>query len=152
MRAASCAAGTGAAVASICFRHWLPQANVLFIIGGKSNNTDIFETFRAMADALREHFSRLGPTPLFVVAGRGGPNLVRGMGALRDTCEALGLPYRIFGFDSAMSEVVDYARRVNAWMKAGGRERIAATFAKSIGERGAAEKPAPVRAAEKTPA
>jgi hypothetical protein len=25
----------------------------LFIIGGKSNNTDIYETFRAMGDALR---------------------------------------------------------------------------------------------------
>jgi succinyl-CoA synthetase beta subunit len=113
------------AVAAICFKHWLRQANVLFIIGGKSNNTDIFETFRAMADALREHFGRFGPTPLTVVVGRGGPNLVRGMGVLRDTCEALGLPYRLFGFDSAMSEVVDYAREVNEWMKAGGREVIA---------------------------
>jgi hypothetical protein len=34
--------------------------------------------------------------------GRGGPNLVRGFGALADTCEALGLPYRFFGFDSAI--------------------------------------------------
>jgi succinyl-CoA synthetase beta subunit len=113
-------------VAAICFKHWLRQANVLFIIGGKSNNTDIFETFRAMADALREHFGTYGPTPLYVVAGRGGPNLVRGMGVLRDTCEALGLPYRLFGFDSAMSEVVDYAREANEWMKAGGREAVAA--------------------------
>ncbi|TVT71853.1 MAG: carboxylate--amine ligase [Denitromonas halophila] len=113
-------------VASICFRHWLAQSNVLFIIGGKSNNTDIFETFRAMADALREHISKHGPTPLFVVIGRGGPNLVRGMAAFRDTCEALGLPYRFFGYDTAMSEVVDYAREVNEWMKAGGREEIAA--------------------------
>ena len=44
-------------VARICFKHWLAQSNVLFIIGGKSNNTDIFTTFRAMGDALREHFS-----------------------------------------------------------------------------------------------
>jgi succinyl-CoA synthetase beta subunit len=113
------------AVAEICFKHWLKQTNVLFIIGGKSNNTDIFETFRAMADALREHFSRNGPTPLFVVIGRGGPNLVRGMGAMRDTMEALGLPYRIFGFDSDMSEVINYARAVDTWMKAGGRAEIA---------------------------
>jgi succinyl-CoA synthetase beta subunit len=113
-------------VASICFKHWLKQSNVLFIIGGKSNNTDIFETFRAMADALREHFSRHGPTPLFVVIGRGGPNLIRGMGVMRDTMEALGVPYRIFGFDSDMSEVVDYARKVNDWMKAGGREQLEA--------------------------
>jgi succinyl-CoA synthetase beta subunit len=112
-------------VASICFKHWLKQSNVLFIIGGKSNNTDIFETFRAMADAMREHFSHHGPTPLYVVIGRGGPNLVRGMSVMRDTMEALGLPYRIFGFDSDMSEVVDYARKVNDWMKAGGREQLA---------------------------
>jgi len=114
------------AVARICFRHWLSQANVLFIIGGKSNNTDIFETLRAMADALREHFSTHGPTPLYVVLGRGGPNLVRGMGALRDTCDALGLPYRMFGFDSDMSEVIQFAKRADAWMKAGGRDQVAA--------------------------
>ena len=90
-------------VARICYKHWLKQTNVLFIIGGKSNNTDIYETFRAMGDALREHFSRHGASPLYVVVGRGGPNLVRGMGALAETCDSLNLPYRFFGFDSAIS-------------------------------------------------
>ena len=113
-------------VARICFKHWLKQSNVLFIIGGKSNNTDIFETLRAMADALREHFSEYGPTPLYVVLGRGGPNLVRGMAALRDTCDSLGLPYRLFGFDSDISEVIQYARQADAWMRASGRAEIAA--------------------------
>ena len=112
-------------VARICFKHWLAQSNVLFIIGGKSNNTDIFTTFRAMGDALREHFSAHGPTPLYVVVGRGGPNLIRGMGALQDTVEALGLPYRFFGFDSAISEVVNYAQAADRWMKGGGREQVA---------------------------
>jgi succinyl-CoA synthetase beta subunit len=112
-------------VARICFKHWLAQSNVLFIIGGKSNNTDIFTTFRAIADALREYFSERGPTPLYVVAGRGGPNLIRGMGALVDTLEALGLPYRVFGFDSAISEVVNYAQAADRWMKAGGRDQVA---------------------------
>ena len=112
-------------VARICYKHWLKQANVLFIIGGKANNTDIYETFRAMGNALREHFGTLGASPLYVVVGRGGPNLVRGMGALAETCDALGLPYRFFGFDSAISEVVNYAKKIDAWMKAGGREAIA---------------------------
>jgi hypothetical protein len=44
---------------------------------------------------------------------------------LRDTCEALGLPYRIFGFESDMSEVIAYARAADAWMKSGGREQLA---------------------------
>ena len=112
-------------VAAICFKHWLALSNVLFVIGGKSNNTDIYETFRAQADALREYFSEHGPTPLFVVIGRGGPNLVRGMGYFSDTLDALGLPYRIFGFDSAISEVVNYAQAADKWMKAGGRVEIA---------------------------
>jgi hypothetical protein len=112
-------------VAAICYRHFLNQTNVLFIIGGKSNNTDILETFRGMGDALREHFSRHGPVPLYVVVGRGGPNLVRGMGNLADTLDSLGVPYRFFGFDSAISEVVTHARRVDQWMRSGGRAEIA---------------------------
>ena len=113
------------AVASICYKHFLSQSNVLFIIGGKSNNTDILETFRGMGDALREHFATRGPVPLYVVAGRGGPNLVRGFGALADSLDALGLPYRFFGFDSAISEVVAYAKQVDQWMRDGGRDEIA---------------------------
>ncbi|PCD77378.1 ATP citrate lyase citrate-binding domain-containing protein [Pseudothioclava arenosa] len=113
------------AVASICYRHFLKQTNVLFIIGGKSNNTDILETFRGMGDALREHFAKHGPVPLYVVVGRGGPNLVRGMGNLADTLDSLGVPYRFFGFDSAISEVVAYAKQVDQWMRSGGRDEIA---------------------------
>ena len=112
-------------VASICYKHFLEQTNVLFIIGGKSNNTDIHETFRGMGDALREHFATRGPVPLYVVVGRGGPNLVRGFGYLADTLDSLGLPYRFFGFDSAISEVVNYAKQVDQWMRNGGRDEIA---------------------------
>jgi succinyl-CoA synthetase beta subunit len=131
-------------VARICFKHWLAQTNVLFLIGGKSNNTDIYETFRAIGDGLREHFSQHGPTPLYVVVGRGGPNLVRGMGALAETCDALGLPYRFFGFDSAISEVVNYAKKLDAWMRAGGREDIAT----AMGLRPSASRPIVSQAAE----
>lgn len=112
-------------VAAICYRHFLKQTNVLFIIGGKSNNTDIHETFRGMGDALREHFAAHGPVPLYVVVGRGGPNLVRGMGNLAEALDSLGVPYRFFGFDSAISEVVNYARRIDSWMRDGGRAQIA---------------------------
>ncbi|MBF0155197.1 MAG: carboxylate--amine ligase [Magnetococcales bacterium] len=112
-------------ISRITYRHWLKQTNVLFLIGGKANNTDIYETFRAMSDALREYFSAHGPQPLFVVVGRGGPNLVRGLGYLRDTLDAMGVPYRMFGHDSAMSEVVNFAQTVDAWMSKGGRQQIA---------------------------
>ena len=111
-------------ISRIVFKYWLKQSNVLFIIGGKANNTDIFETFRAMADALREYFNTKGPIPLFVVIGRGGPNLIRGMAYMRDTLDNLKLPSRIFGHDSAMSEVVNYALSVDKWMEKDGRKAV----------------------------
>ena len=113
-------------VMRICLKHWLKQSNVLFIIGGKANNTDIFVTFRAMADALKEYFNERGPTPVYVVIGRGGVNLVRGMLSFKDVLDSLGLPYRVFAHDSAMSDVVRYAQAADKWMKSGGRQQVAA--------------------------
>ena len=112
-------------ISTITYKYWLSQTNVLFIIGGKANNTDIYETFRAMGDALREYFAEHGPTPLYVVVGRGGPNLVRGLGYLRDILDSLGLPYAMFGFDSAMSEIVNHAMAADRWMSSGGRKMVA---------------------------
>ncbi|PIQ96036.1 MAG: carboxylate--amine ligase [Nitrospinae bacterium CG11_big_fil_rev_8_21_14_0_20_56_8] len=111
-------------ISKITFNYWLKQSNVLFVIGGKANNTDIYETLRAIADALRDYFQKFGPKPLFVVVGRGGPNLIRGMAYFRDTLDQLGIPYRFFGHDSAMSEVINYALSINDWMKSGGAGEI----------------------------
>jgi len=111
-------------ISRITFKHWMEQSNVLFIIGGKANNTDIYETFRAIGDGVKSYFQENGPHPLFVVVGRGGPNLIKGMSYLRDILDSLGLPYRFFGHDSAMSEVINYARAVNKWMLNGGKEEI----------------------------
>jgi succinyl-CoA synthetase beta subunit len=119
-------------ISRIVYRYWLAQSNVLFIIGGKANNTDIFETFRGMADALHDYFNTYGPKPLFVVVGRGGPNLVRGMSTLKDTLDALKVPYRMFGYDSSMSSVVDYAKAINEWMDLGGGK---VAIARSMGIR-----------------
>ncbi|MBE9527857.1 MAG: carboxylate--amine ligase [Proteobacteria bacterium] len=116
-------------ISQIVFKYWLAQSNVLFIIGGKANNTDIYETFRAMGDALKEYVQTYGPTPLYVVIGRGGPNLIRGMGYMRDILENLKLPYKIFGHDSAMSEVVNYAMAADIWMGNEGREALAKKLA-----------------------
>ena len=112
-------------VSRISYKHWLKQTNVLFVIGGKSNNTDIETTFRAMADALRNYFNEYGATPLYVVIGRGGPKLIQGMGAFKDTLDALNIPYRMFGFDSAMSEVVNHALAADEWMRDGCRAEAA---------------------------
>lgn len=114
------------AIAGIVYKYWVPQSNVLMMIGGKANNTDIYETFRAMADALREHWNTFGPKPLYVVVGRGGPNLIRGLGYLRETLDNLKIPYSMFGYDSDISKVVTFAREMDTWIAGGeGRSEIA---------------------------
>jgi hypothetical protein len=55
------------------------------------------------------------------------------MAALRDACDQLGLPYRFFGFDSDISQVIRYAQEADAWMKAGGRARVAERLGLTVG-------------------
>lgn len=102
-------------IARIVYKYWLKQSNVLLIIGGKANNTDIFVTFKAVFDALREYLAREGRTEFYVVIGRGGPQLIKGMAYARDILDSLEIPYNFFGYDSSMVEVVQYATDVDDW-------------------------------------
>ena len=94
--------------AAICFKHKLAQAGVLLILGGKANNTRIDITFQAIADALAE-YAPLRTTELPVIVGRGGPRLVQGLLALQRGLEELGWPYTIFGPDTPITMVAQYA-------------------------------------------
>ena len=44
---------------------------------------------------------------------------------LKDMLDAMGLPYRMFGHDSSMSGVVNYVKKIDSWMRAGGKSLIA---------------------------
>jgi succinyl-CoA synthetase beta subunit len=98
--------------AKICFDHKLAEAKLLLILGGKANNTFIDVTFQAIGDALADYMREKGPVHLPVVIGRGGPRLVKGMLAIRKTLEQLQLPYVIFGPDTPVTLVADYAARL----------------------------------------
>ncbi len=102
------------AIADICFKHWLKNTNVVLLIGGKANNTDIFVTFKAIFDSLKEHI-KLNPN-IQVVAGRGGPNLIQGMVYARDILDTMKVPYRMFGFDSSMVGVLRYTLELDDYM------------------------------------
>ncbi|MDH5721472.1 MAG: carboxylate--amine ligase [Spirochaetia bacterium] len=102
------------AISDICFNHWLAKANVLLVIGGKANNTDIFVTFKAIFDSLKEKI-KINPD-IQVVIGRGGPNLIKGMVYARDVMDNLRVPYRIFGFDSSMVGVLQYTLQLDDWI------------------------------------
>ncbi len=102
-------------ISRIVFDHWYDRANVLLVIGGKANNTDIYVTFKGIFDALRDHIAVHGNRPVYVIIGRGGPNLIRGMFYVKDILDSLKLPYKIFGYDTSMIEVLEYAKKIDAW-------------------------------------
>ena len=97
--------------ARICFEHNLAKASLILILGGKANNTLIDVTFKAIADALQNYVDEHGAITTPVVIGRGGPRLVQGFLTIKDTLESLGLPYVIFGPDTPVTLVAEYAAR-----------------------------------------
>ena len=109
-------------IARIVFDYWLEKANLLLVIGGKANNTDIFVTFKGIFDALRDYMVKRGNRPIYTVIGRGGPNLIRGMFYAKDILDRLNLPYKMFGHDSSMIEVLNYAMRVDQWWREKGMD------------------------------
>jgi hypothetical protein len=98
--------------ARICFEHNLEKAKLLLILGGKANNTAIDVTFKAIGDALQAYVDEHGPITIPVVVGRGGPQLLRGLLSLKDTLESLHLPYVIFGPDTPVTMVAEYAAKL----------------------------------------
>jgi len=98
--------------AEICFKYFLKDASLLLILGGKANNTYVDVTFAAIADALKSYFEINDPVDIPVIIGRGGPRLVKGMIILRETLESLDLPYVMFGFDTPITMVAEYAAKL----------------------------------------
>ncbi len=98
--------------AKICFRHKLKEAKLLLILGGKANNTLIDVTFKAIADALINYAEENGPLNIPVVIGRGGPKLVKGMLIIKEALEYLKMPYVIFGPDTPVTMVAEYAAKL----------------------------------------
>lgn len=98
--------------AKICFEHKLADAKLLLVLGGKANNTYIDVTFQAIGDALVNYVQEHGELNIPVVVGRGGPRLVKGLLALKQSLEYLKLPYVIFGPDTPVTLVAEYAAKL----------------------------------------
>lgn len=103
-----------------CLDYKMKDAKLLLILGGKANNTFIDVTFQAIADSLLAYAEENGPISIPVVIGRGGPRLVRGFIAMKQALDYLKLPYVIFGPETPVTLVAEYAAKlVNASIKIG---------------------------------
>ena len=95
-----------------CFDYYLAEAKLLLILGGKANNTFIDITFQAIADALADYCDEHGPISIPVIIGRGGPKLVKGFLIITQLMDQLQLPYVVFGPDSPVTMVAEYAAKL----------------------------------------
>ena len=95
-----------------CFDHYLAHAMLLLILGGKANNTFIDITFQAIADALSDYCKEHGPVHIPVIIGRGGPKLVKGFLIITQLMDQLQIPYVVFGPDSPVTMVAEYAAKL----------------------------------------
>ena len=86
------------------------------LIGGKANNTDIFVTYKGMFDALRDYVNENGKPDIYVVSGRGGHNLIKGLTYAFNILDSLEIPYKFFGYDSSMIEVIQYPVDVDNYL------------------------------------
>lgn len=115
-------------ISRIVIDHFIDRTNVFLVIGGKANNTDIYVTFKGIFDAMRDYMAENGRKPIYTIIGRGGPNLIQGLFYAKDILDTLKLPYKIFGFDTSMIQVLNYAKRMDDWWGTNGKNEYLKIF------------------------
>ena len=64
-----------------------------------------------------QEYAPLRSTELPVIVGRGGPRLVQGLLALQRCLEELRWPYTIFGHDTPITMVAQYAAQLYEYLQ-----------------------------------
>ncbi|PFH49373.1 hypothetical protein AMATHDRAFT_76221 [Amanita thiersii Skay4041] len=88
-----------------------PRSNgkILIIGGGIANFTNVAATFKGIIRALKEYKNQLIMHGVKIFVRRGGPNYQEGLKAMRLLGESLGVPIRVFGPDTHITEIVPLA-------------------------------------------
>ena len=86
-----------------------PKGKVLIIGGGIANFTNVAATFKGIIRALKEFRNQLIAHQVKIFVRRGGPNYQEGLKAMRLLGESLGVPIRVFGPETHITEIVPLA-------------------------------------------
>ncbi|GLB39002.1 putative ATP citrate lyase citrate-binding [Lyophyllum shimeji] len=86
-----------------------PKGKILIIGGGIANFTNVAATFKGIIRALKEFKNQLIAHQVKIFVRRGGPNYQEGLKAMRLLGESLGVPIRVFGPDTHITEIVPLA-------------------------------------------
>ena len=86
-----------------------PDGKILIIGGGIANFTNVAATFKGIIRALKEYKNQLIIHSIKVFVRRGSPSDQEGLQAMRLLGESLGVPIRVFGPDTQITEIMPLA-------------------------------------------
>ncbi|KAH7912617.1 ATP citrate lyase [Hygrophoropsis aurantiaca] len=86
-----------------------PDGKILIIGGGIANFTNVASTFKGIIRALTMYKNQLIAHDVRIFVRRGGPNWQEGLKAMRLLGESLGVPIRVFGPDTHITDIVPLA-------------------------------------------
>ncbi|KAF7967786.1 hypothetical protein HWV62_21408 [Athelia sp. TMB] len=86
-----------------------PDGKILIIGGGIANFTNVAATFKGIIRALKEYKTPLINHKVRIFVRRGGPNYQEGLKAMRLLGESLGVPIKVYGPDTHITEIVPLA-------------------------------------------
>ncbi|KAF7354696.1 ATP citrate lyase isoform 2 [Mycena sanguinolenta] len=95
-----------------------PQGKILIIGGGIANFTNVAATFKGIIRALKEAKSGLITHNVKIYVRRGGPNYQEGLRAMRLLGESLGVPIKVYGPDTHITDIVPIALGIDLSSKA----------------------------------
>lgn len=90
------------------------DGKVLIIGGGIANFTNVAATFKGIISALKEYKAGLIAHGVRIFVRRGGPNYQEGLKAMRLLGESLGVPIKVYGPDTHITEIVPIALNVKS--------------------------------------
>ncbi|CAE6419664.1 unnamed protein product, partial [Rhizoctonia solani] len=90
-----------------------PEGKILIIGGGIANFTNVAATFKGIIRALKEYKAGLQTHNVKIFVRRGGPNYQEGLRAMTLLGESLGVPIKVYGPETHITEIVPLALGVS---------------------------------------
>ncbi len=82
---------------------------ILIIGGAIANFTDVAKTFTGIIQALQKYADKLKDVGVRIYVRRGGPNYEKGLKDLKEAAEKLGLPIKVYGPETHITDIVRMA-------------------------------------------
>jgi len=82
---------------------------ILIIGGAIANFTDVAKTFKGIIQAFEKYADKMKDVGVRIYVRRGGPNYEKGLKDIKEAAERLGLPIKVYGPETHITDIVRIA-------------------------------------------